>query len=72
MSDFQAVPGCGLKCTVSQVDQLLTSVDMEEVNNRKNYIGSLRVRIDNVIFDHEITIEGKLPILKFQDKPVSI
>ena len=59
VSDFQAVPGCGLKCTVSQVEPMLTDLDMEGVNNRKNYIGSLRVRIDNVTCDEIIPIEGR-------------
>lgn len=62
MTDFQAVPGCGLKCKVSQVEPLLTQIDLEGVNNRKNQIGDLRVKIDNVGFDeaddNPIHIEG--------------
>jgi len=61
--DFQAVPGCGLKCGVSQVESLLTQVDVEGVNNRKNQIGSTRVKTDNIMFqgddDIPIHIEGK-------------
>ncbi|KAJ8298432.1 hypothetical protein KUTeg_024963 [Tegillarca granosa] len=48
VTDFQAVPGCGLKCKVSQVESLLTQIDLEGVNNRKNQIGDLRVKIDKV------------------------
>lgn len=46
-TDFQAVPGCGLKCTVSNVESLLQDVDFEGVQNRRNMAGSLRVKIDN-------------------------
>ncbi|XP_033744011.1 copper-transporting ATPase 1-like isoform X2 [Pecten maximus] len=48
--DFQAVPGCGLKCLVSHVESLLTHVDLVAVNNKKNQTGSLRVKTDNVMF----------------------
>ena len=65
VSDFQAVPGCGLKCTVSQVEPMLTDLDMEGVNNRKNYIGSLRVRIDNVSSDEIIALEGWQNVIIF-------
>ncbi|XP_061164353.1 copper-transporting ATPase 1-like [Saccostrea echinata] len=50
---YQAVPGCGLKCTVTQIDGLLTDIDLEGVNNRKNLMGSTRVKTDNVLFDGE-------------------
>ncbi|XP_052281912.1 copper-transporting ATPase 1-like isoform X3 [Dreissena polymorpha] len=49
--DFQAVPGCGLKCSVTNVESLLTDLDLEALNNRKNTQGSLRVKIDNVMYD---------------------
>ena len=58
VSDFQAVPGCGLKCNVTGVEPILTDLDMEGVNNRKNYIGSLRIRIDNVALGEIVAIEG--------------
>lgn len=48
--DFQAVPGCGLKCLVSHVEGLMTRVDLVAVNNKKNQSGSLRVKTDNVTF----------------------
>ncbi|XP_060064791.1 copper-transporting ATPase 1-like [Ylistrum balloti] len=51
--DFQAVPGCGLKCSVSHVEGLLTHVDLVAVNNKKNQSGSLRVKTDNVMFHGE-------------------
>lgn len=47
-SDFQAVPGCGLKCTVSNLEAVLSTLDVEGVKNRKNQMGSLRVKIDQV------------------------
>jgi Cu+-exporting ATPase len=59
--DYQAVPGCGLKCTVSQIDGLLNDIDLEGINNRKNLMGSTRVRTDNVLREGEelsATIEG--------------
>lgn len=51
VSDFQAVPGCGLKCIVSQIEPLLTNLDLEEINNRKNEVGSLRIKTENVLND---------------------
>lgn len=60
---YQAVPGCGLKCTVTQIDGILVDIDMEGVNNRKNLMGSTRVKTDNVLYDREeisATIEGEL------------
>ncbi|XP_076467909.1 copper-transporting ATPase 1-like isoform X2 [Babylonia areolata] len=46
VTEFQAVPGCGLKCRVSGVDWLLTDLDMEGVRNRRNKQGSLVIRVD--------------------------
>jgi hypothetical protein len=64
VTDFQAVPGCGLKCIVSNLESILQSLDMTSVNNRKNLIGSLRVKIDNVMHNTAIEevfqMEGKL------------
>lgn len=57
------MPGCGLKCTVSQIDGLLNDIDLEGINNRKNLMGSTRVKTDNVLFDGEeisATIEGRI------------
>ncbi|XP_052076803.1 copper-transporting ATPase 1-like isoform X2 [Mytilus californianus] len=51
VSDFQAVPGCGLKCIVSQIEPLLTNLDLEQINNRKNEVGSLRIKTENVLND---------------------
>ncbi|XP_052796287.1 copper-transporting ATPase 1-like isoform X2 [Mya arenaria] len=51
-SDFQAVPGCGLKCSVSNLEPIFSAIDFEGINNRKNINGSLRVKIDNVLFDN--------------------
>lgn len=54
VTEFQAVPGCGLKCNVSNLESVLHCLDLEGVNNRKNMIGSLRVKIDNVMFHNRI------------------
>ncbi|KAL3879476.1 hypothetical protein ACJMK2_031772, partial [Sinanodonta woodiana] len=59
VSDFQAVPGCGLKCSISQMESLLEHVDLEVVNNRKYMIGSVRVKIDNVMSYSEV---GNIPV----------
>lgn len=62
MTDFQAVPGCGLKCNVDQVESLLTQIDLDGINNRKNMGGSSHVLTDNVLGgleDVPITIEGQ-------------
>ncbi|XP_067664088.1 copper-transporting ATPase 1-like isoform X2 [Haliotis asinina] len=48
VTDFQAVPGCGLKCKVSQTETLLNNIDLAGVNNRKNQFGSMRIKIDSV------------------------
>ncbi|XP_063413164.1 copper-transporting ATPase 1-like isoform X4 [Mytilus trossulus] len=56
VSDFQAVPGCGLKCTVSQIEPLLTNLDLEQINNRKNEVGSLRIKTENVLNDGNTAI----------------
>ncbi|XP_076117388.1 copper-transporting ATPase 1-like [Mytilus galloprovincialis] len=56
VSDFQAVPGCGLKCTVSQIESLLTNLDLEQINNRKNEVGSLRIKTENVLNDGNTAI----------------
>lgn len=60
---YQAVPGCGLQCTVTQIDGVLVDIDLEGVNNRKNLMGSTKVMTDNVLFDGEeitATIEGQI------------
>ena len=56
VSDFEAVPGCGLKCTVTQIEQLLTNVDLEQANNRKNEVGSLRIKTENVMSEGSTAI----------------
>lgn len=60
---YQAVPGCGLQCTVTQIDGVLVDIDLEGVNNRKNLMGSTKVMTDNVLYDGEeitATIEGQI------------
>ncbi|XP_059152598.1 copper-transporting ATPase 1-like isoform X2 [Physella acuta] len=52
-SDFSAVPGCGIKCKVSNIESLLLGLDMEGVNNRKNKYGSQLIKIDNLLFDNQ-------------------
>ncbi|XP_014781705.1 copper-transporting ATPase 1 isoform X2 [Octopus bimaculoides] len=49
VTDFLAVPGCGLRCKVSRVESLLSSIDIEGVHNRRNMAGSQRVKIDNIL-----------------------
>lgn len=59
VSEFSAVPGCGIKCKVSHVENLMVDVDMAGVNNRMNQVGSLRIRIDNLMFgDQDINSAG--------------
>lgn len=64
VTDFQAVPGCGLKCSVSNLEPLLEAVDLQGINNRKNQMGSVRVRTDNVLINTDGTqdIDGKFCI----------
>ncbi|KAK3577035.1 hypothetical protein CHS0354_003116 [Potamilus streckersoni] len=49
VSDFQTVPGCGLKCSITQIEPLLEEPDPEGINNRGNMTGRLRIKIDNGI-----------------------
>ncbi|XP_074651916.1 copper-transporting ATPase 1-like [Tubulanus polymorphus] len=35
-SDFTAIPGCGLKCTVSNIEKILSSKDLDEIKNPQN------------------------------------
>ncbi|XP_041357192.1 copper-transporting ATPase 1-like [Gigantopelta aegis] len=50
VKNFSAVPGCGLKCEVSQIEPLLVDLDMEGVNNRKNQVGSVRIKTDHTVY----------------------
>ncbi|XP_056011755.1 copper-transporting ATPase 1-like isoform X3 [Ostrea edulis] len=73
--DYQAVPGCGLKCTVSQIDGLLNDIDLEGINNRKNLMGSTRVKTDNVLFDGEeisATIEESSSLGAVASRPYKV
>lgn len=45
------MPGCGLKCNVTQIDGMLKTVNMEDVNRRKNWMGSTEVITDYVLCD---------------------
>ncbi|GAB1602862.1 copper-transporting ATPase 1-like isoform X1 [Argonauta hians] len=49
VTGFTAVPGCGLRCKVSNVESLLSNIDIEGVENRKNMAGSQTVKIDNIL-----------------------
>ena len=61
--EFQAVPGCGLKCTVSGVEGLLKNEDSISVLNRRNSAASFKVKIDGITIDESevmpVEIEGK-------------
>ena len=50
VKNFTAVPGCGLKCEVSQLEPLLASIDIEGVNNRKNRVGSINIKTDHSVY----------------------
>lgn len=63
VTDFQAVPGCGLKCKVSGIEALLTELDMVGVNNRRNKQGSVHVKIDQV---HSFTSDRLIPALQIE------
>ncbi|CAH1777961.1 unnamed protein product [Owenia fusiformis] len=49
VTDFQAVPGCGLKCKVSHLDLMLNSNQSD--SNRRNSATSFQVQIDGVTTD---------------------
>lgn len=52
VTHFQAVPGCGLKCRVSNVESLINqSMTDVELMNRRNSTISYNVVIDGVIVD---------------------
>ncbi|KAK7500531.1 hypothetical protein BaRGS_00008106 [Batillaria attramentaria] len=58
VQEFQAVPGCGLKCKVSGIESLLTQVDIDGVKNRRNKQGSLHVKVDNrpTVLDNDLRL----------------
>jgi len=62
VSDFVAVPGCGLKCNVSQIESLLNgSMSDDQIMNTRNSSASFGVTYD--IHDEELVspmIEGQL------------
>lgn len=45
------MPGCGLRCNVTQIDGMLNTVNMEDVKTRRNWMGSTEVITDYVICD---------------------
>ncbi|KAH9495204.1 ATPase Cu transporting protein 7A [Bulinus truncatus] len=49
VSEFSAVPGCGIKCKVSHLESILSGVDVVDVNNRRNKSGSQTIIIDNLL-----------------------
>jgi len=62
VSDFVAVPGCGLKCNISQIESLLNgSMSDDQIMNTRNSSASFGVTYD--IHDEELVspmIEGQL------------
>ncbi|KAL4229704.1 ATPase Cu transporting protein 7B [Mactra antiquata] len=74
VTDFQAVPGCGLKCSVSNLESLLETVDLQGINNRKNQMGSVRVKTDNVLIgeDQPQQIEDILLLGAAASKPYDV
>ena len=54
-SDFQAVPGCGLKCTVTNIEPMMNpdTTDVEIMNRRNSTASSksFRVIVDGVTDD---------------------
>lgn len=47
------MPGCGLKCNVTQIDRMLKTVNMEDVKTRRNWMGSTEVITDYVLCGEE-------------------
>ena len=71
--DFQAVPGCGLVCHVSNVEQLITSSMSDlEIMNRRNSTSSFKVMVDGIEADQLIPLQDlggvfdKLNVSAFQ------
>jgi len=62
-TDFAAVPGCGLKCTVSRIESLLIGETTDvELMNRRNSRASTRVDIDT--FENDTTINPSTPVIE--------
>ncbi|XP_005093403.1 copper-transporting ATPase 1 isoform X2 [Aplysia californica] len=53
VSEFSAVPGCGIKCKVSHIEGLLSRTDSNAVNSRKNRAGSQTIRTDNLVYGEQ-------------------
>ena len=63
VSDFVAVPGCGLKCNVNQVETLLSgSTNDVQIMNKRNSTASFTVtyHVCDESFDIPATVEGQL------------
>lgn len=55
--NFQAVPGCGLKCSVSNIEPMLqnSKIIAEEFNNQRSKAGDANnwsVEVSGVMVDH--------------------
>ena len=60
MSDFQAVPGCGLRCRVSMVEQMMSNVQADvDLNHLRDMseIQMIKRPDDSPLIDH-----GKLSL----------
>ncbi|KAH9495243.1 ATPase Cu transporting protein 7A [Bulinus truncatus] len=58
VSDFSAVPGCGVECKVSQLESILSGVNVDGVNERKKQCDSQEIKIDSLVSEDEES--GKL------------
>lgn len=72
VSDFQAVPGCGLSCKVSHIEGMLNGLtDDEAIINRRNSQMSFVVAIDGVATDSSNYIQSNVPLLQIEGAAAS-
>ena len=54
-SDFKAIPGCGLICRVTNLEQLLSNkLSDVEIMNKRNSTSSFKVVVDGMVRDEEL------------------
>jgi len=62
VSDFVTVPGCGLKCNVSQIETLLSSSSMGDVEIMNTCDSTTSFRVTYHVPDEQEITDGQLVV----------